>query len=673
MLFAGCSKADIYQQTGRDPLAPDRVVLSGQLCTDDTGGSKFPVKMLLMVDTSQRMSAVDPNGSRFSAPRDGLEAFVAHASDQPNVTFGFVALSDLSTALPKAGGQKFYPANDPAVTEALALLSAPSGHGRDLVGALSEAQSFIAADIDASAAGAVLRTRYIVYLLLSGPPDPALTAEVLGNSVTHLRDFVYGQGALEFRLDVGFAYYGPRTIATGGNGYGCYPGAATDCTCSDGIPETTDYCRVFCDIDSGYANDADNDTAHTDYSNATLLGGGVLTEFPCSANIGIPTDLSASKVRLVRKDIVAFNRNVTLTPEGPTLDSDGDGLTDAEEATAGTNPRNWDSDGDGLGDALELRSAPRQNPLNANDRPIRCADPALTPVLPDSDLDLLNDCEEGLLSTSPSIPDTDGDGLPDALEFLGGTVPTDASDRLLDFDADGIPNAVELVNHTNPRANEHGGAGAYAYRNRINLMGTRNVAVMEDSDLLPGIAFRDASTNIVGGPAYLKWDSCAMTLAWSDARNAVPPPYVPVPVQVDASGVYHLTAELWAGGKLIDQIWADVFVTVELMPTCTQAAVTVAAPLITVSERTCYDVTFGNIKLMPALTSNGDDGDGENHILVFFTEAPEDRLASPGITKIAEVLVRLRCNDPNDLETCARWPANGQITLVDSDFVSVNP
>ncbi|HPQ94677.1 MAG: hypothetical protein KDI44_04100 [Thiothrix sp.] len=59
------------------------------------------------------------------------------------------------------------------------------------------------------------------------------------------------------------------------------------------------------------------------------------------------------------------------------LDSDGDGLSDAEEASLGTDPNNPDTDGDGLPDGLEVDS----------------------------------------YHTSPLIADTDGDGITDGQEI----------------------------------------------------------------------------------------------------------------------------------------------------------------------------------------------------------------------------------------------------------------
>ena len=66
-----------------------------------------------------------------------------------------------------------------------------------------------------------------------------------------------------------------------------------------------------------------------------------------------------------------------------TVDSDSDGLTDAEEATYGTNPLLADTDGDGLSDYLEVK----------------------------------------VYNTNPLVADTDGDGYPDGVEVKSGHNP----------------------------------------------------------------------------------------------------------------------------------------------------------------------------------------------------------------------------------------------------------
>ena len=65
-----------------------------------------------------------------------------------------------------------------------------------------------------------------------------------------------------------------------------------------------------------------------------------------------------------------------------TRDTDSDGLTDAEESLAGTDPSNADSDGDGVSDGLEL--AHGTNPNNA-----------------DTDTDGFTDGQEEVAGTNP--------------------------------------------------------------------------------------------------------------------------------------------------------------------------------------------------------------------------------------------------------------------------------
>ncbi len=94
---------------------------------------------------------------------------------------------------------------------------------------------------------------------------------------------------------------------------------------------------------------------------------------------------------------------LTAAVEG---DSDGDGLSDTQEAVLGTNPNNPDTDGDGLSDGDEVLIY-STNPRN-----------------PDTDADGLTDYEEIMVhGTNPLLADTDGDGIPDGLEVAQGTDP----------------------------------------------------------------------------------------------------------------------------------------------------------------------------------------------------------------------------------------------------------
>lgn len=89
------------------------------------------------------------------------------------------------------------------------------------------------------------------------------------------------------------------------------------------------------------------------------------------------------------------------------VDSDEDGLTDAEEALYGTDPADADTDDDGLLDGTEVVMA------DGTGLP--------DPLDPDSDDDGLLDGEEVMLGTDPANPDTDGDGVEDSRD----PTPTD--------------------------------------------------------------------------------------------------------------------------------------------------------------------------------------------------------------------------------------------------------
>ena len=96
------------------------------------------------------------------------------------------------------------------------------------------------------------------------------------------------------------------------------------------------------------------------------------------------------------------------------VDTDGDGLSDAEEVSIGTNPREKDSDGDRLDDAWEAEYG--LDPLSAEGRDGEDGDP---------DNDGLSNLKEYEYGTCPNVADTDDDGLKDGLE-TGFVIVTNA-------------------------------------------------------------------------------------------------------------------------------------------------------------------------------------------------------------------------------------------------------
>jgi hypothetical protein len=109
----------------------------------------------------------------------------------------------------------------------------------------------------------------------------------------------------------------------------------------------------------------------------------------------------------------------TVAPTAPqaALDSDGDGLPDADETGIhGTDPGNFDSDGDGVSDGAEVA---------AGTSPLGAAGTAPVTSGGDADGDRLADADEAGFGTDPNNPDSDGDGYFDGDEVNLGTSPLD--------------------------------------------------------------------------------------------------------------------------------------------------------------------------------------------------------------------------------------------------------
>lgn len=133
---------------------------------------------------------------------------------------------------------------------------------------------------------------------------------------------------------------------------------------------------------------------------------------------------------------------VTVSAIPVVTDTDGDGLTDEQEKTLGTNPASKDSDADGIPDQTEIGvdlAKPldtdgdgKVNALDADDD----GDGKLTKTEDD------NTDADANPATKPR--DTDGDGIVDYLDANDTSSPT------TDDDGDGLTNAEEAKLGTNP-------------------------------------------------------------------------------------------------------------------------------------------------------------------------------------------------------------------------------
>ena len=169
------------------------------------------------------------------------------------------------------------------------------------------------------------------------------------------------------------------------------------------------------------------------------------------------------------KYLVACNLNVRPGIELVHVDSDGDGLTDAEEATRGTATELYDSDGDGLGDYFEVKMSSPGHELDplTPDSPCTVRPDGLWP---DTDDDGLTDCEEYVKGTNRRVVDTDLDGIPDAIEFFAGTNPLEVQ-YTNDADFDGAEDWLEVQQHTNVTSDDPKIRQRYSYQYSITDQG----------------------------------------------------------------------------------------------------------------------------------------------------------------------------------------------------------
>ena len=127
--------------------------------------------------------------------------------------------------------------------------------------------------------------------------------------------------------------------------------------------------------------------------------------------------------------IVVFSTYSTINGIDAPNDSDGDGLSDDDEAFYGTDPQNPDTDNDGQSDKYEI-------------------DQGSDPLIDDSHFS--------------SFQDTDEDGLPDVIErapkgehvFVDGVVMgtgTNTNPEISDSDGDGFSDGEEIKNGTDPK------------------------------------------------------------------------------------------------------------------------------------------------------------------------------------------------------------------------------
>jgi hypothetical protein len=439
-VIAACSDAYLYDERRDDQVPVDRAVaFEGSFCTVGTNEVIRPIKIVVALDASQSMKVSDPDGTRALALIELLE----NLPTDPEVYIAVVLFAGSTTAFltKDANGQDGF-AQVASITDTQrqnmtrTLLNftnpdtSPNRDSTDFVKPLSDIYSLINADIARSrlapgGAQALAQARYSLIFLSDGHPTNNQDDELLrGDAVVRirqLRDLVE-----DVRVNTVHVFNPAQPVSS-----------VCDLTGDGGCPLLI------------INQDADR------LERMSLLGGGNFRDFRNNEPINF-LDFSFGQVRraFIVKELVAAN--FSAPPRSPIdmADTDGDRLTDEEEADVGTDPNKVDTDGDGFSDGVEVHFS-RQG---VDFDPVQIAlpdggglDPGCPPALRglDNDCDGLLDCDEQFIGTNANLVDSDRDGVPDGVEWRGGTQGS-SNDLEEDPDNDGLSSRAEVRMHTHP-------------------------------------------------------------------------------------------------------------------------------------------------------------------------------------------------------------------------------
>ncbi len=504
-LAGACTSSYLYDQETLTALPVDRsVAIDGRFCTYGANDVINPIKILFVLDASQSMAVTDPDGTRALATVQLLNSL----PQDPEIYFAVMLFAGSTTAfLTKSGLAEFEQLISYSQADFNLLIDKilnytspdPNRDSTDFVKALAEVYTVVSTDISAAQVGVAdggfagtAPGRYSIIFLSDGAPTFNQNAQLLppGTSVSSIREL----SILVTNVQLNTVHVFDPTVP---------PSSLCDLTGDGGCP------LLIINQDAELLKEM------------AAVGGGSFRDFENHEPVNfLNFDLGAVRQGYVVKDVMVTNINAPVESPpapanwdgGPTdaADSDGDGLTDAQEIALGTDPNNPDTDGDGFSDGVEVYFAARGASFN----PL-VADPGCPAYLHgvDSDCDGLTDCDEQVIGTNSQIQDSDSDGVPDGVEWQIGTQPASA-DMQEDPDSDGLINDQEVHLHMNPLVADSQLVTANGYRYTIETDGPVDLQGrqcyhfrVDNISLAPTIAFRpDGGMNLPDGGVVFQPD-----------------------------------------------------------------------------------------------------------------------------------------------------------------------
>jgi len=632
-VLAGCSDADLYS-TLQPPIEADRVAFSGRVCSEDPVKAQFPVRVVLVVDQAAGplFAEFDPAGDRANS----ISAFVQSIVSKPKVEVAIVGYGGFSRKLAPIEGN-FTRNVGELMAAPLSLLNAQPCTAfdvcRDYTAGLQTALSLIEGDMASHDPGVRVLTQYVILHIQAGHHVPLafdrdccepgdLQCISAGDQAS-----LACQGELDARLVSSMADY---VIDNGGAGlrYHSYH------------------------LATGAAWLGQEDLLGETMKQAAFAGAGRYRRYASIAQFTAQElDVIDTRTPLRIKHLVVANLNAKATPDGPALDSDADGLSDAEELAGGTDPTNPDSDGDDINDMVETLLGFDPNVV---DTPKACE--TITPGF-DTDRDGLSDCEEELLGTEASLVDSDGDGMPDRLELVSATdyLHRDAS---ADSDGDGIYNGEEIQQHTDPRSTDGAKHLSFSYRYEVEDEGQTIELVPSELATIPGVRVAGLSGGTTPGVGSLLWIPGSNAFRWKDALDNTPGPLV----QVNGPGEYIIGSSSYADIQGDEGRYLRI--SVEADPADLPPNEVAEDVVIQLRERHCMTYTVRNVRLMPTQAPEDQpDRYGLNDIMIYVAQAPDDRQDIPGPFRLAQIPIIYR-------PPAFRQPGSAILQVFDDEFVN---
>ncbi|MFT7623466.1 MAG: hypothetical protein ACI9WU_002649 [Myxococcota bacterium] len=435
LLISGCTNVKL--ELIPDPIfdKDDKLEVQGAFCTSSPQTLKFPLRVMFIVDASESMAVTDPpdpetgETGRQRAVREVWEGLLEEPAADVSVNIiRFSSGAKVQTQQGGGGGFTDDAENLAGATDALGFTDFSTNYRA----ALDVAREALREEMKRHDLESMARSRYVVIFLSDGIPDSGAdetTQDILKDveSIMGLSD-LFGVGDLRFHTAYISAGFTP----------------AAD-------QPAQDLLQAMAEAGSG--------------SYRSFAGGEAL-DF-------LFVDFTILQRIFTLKTLAAINLMASPHCNEVIVDSDGDGLSDLDEAEIGTDPLLEDTDGDGLRDGIEAGLIEAGlDPLDPTDSgcysTADCTPPNCT--FADLDGDRLHNCEEVYVGTAHNGADTDADGIPDLFEArlgLGGSEPDDQGD--LDFDS--ANNALEAFGGTDPLCDDSATRSARAYRYQITTDG----------------------------------------------------------------------------------------------------------------------------------------------------------------------------------------------------------